>query len=54
MDTKIYIVQCALRLFVQHSYKEVTLAQLTKAAGLSKGALYHYFDSKGHRCEELV
>jgi AcrR family transcriptional regulator len=54
MDTRAHIVQCAFRLFVQHSYKEVTLAQLTKAAGLSKGALYHYFDSKEHLFEAVV
>ncbi|MGW6913480.1 TetR/AcrR family transcriptional regulator [Kitasatospora sp. NPDC054939] len=34
------------RLFAEHGYGAVGLAQLVGAAGVTKGALYHHFDSK--------
>lgn len=36
----------AFKLFFQKGYKEVTMSQLVKETGLSKGAFYHYFSSK--------
>ena len=45
-DSKEHIIKVACRLFLQKSFKEVTMQELVKSAGLSKGAFYHYFESK--------
>jgi AcrR family transcriptional regulator len=36
----------ALRLFLIHGYQNVSLAQIAKESGISKGGLTHHFDSK--------
>jgi AcrR family transcriptional regulator len=33
-------------LFEQHAYDELSMAQIARAAGISKALLYHYFPSK--------
>jgi AcrR family transcriptional regulator len=38
--------QVALDLFIKSSYEDITISQITKAAGLSKAGMYHYFSSK--------
>lgn len=45
-DSKEHIINVACKLFLQKSYKEVTMQELVKSTGLSKGAFYHYFESK--------
>lgn len=45
-DNRGHILATAFRLFFQKGYKEVTMSELVKESGLSKGAFYHYFDSK--------
>jgi AcrR family transcriptional regulator len=45
-DAKEHIIKIACKLFLQKSFKEVTMKELVKATGLSKGAFYHYFESK--------
>jgi TetR/AcrR family transcriptional regulator, transcriptional repressor for nem operon len=45
-DAKEHIIKVACRLFLQKSFKEVTMKELVKSTGLSKGAFYHYFESK--------
>ena len=44
--SKEHIIKVACKLFLQKSYKEVTMQELVKSTGLSKGAFYHYFESK--------
>jgi AcrR family transcriptional regulator len=34
------------RLFTEHAYDEISMAQIARAAGISKALLYHYFPSK--------
>jgi AcrR family transcriptional regulator len=34
------------RLFAEHSFEEISMQQIAKAAGVSKPLLYHYFPSK--------
>lgn len=53
-DTKVHILEVSLLLFLQKSYKAVTLSEIVKATGMSKGAFYHYFDSKQSLFEEVV
>jgi len=45
-DTRDQILTTAFKLFFEKGYKEVTMSDLVKATGLSKGAFYHYFSSK--------
>src|SRR6185312_10070198 len=45
-DTRTTILKAALLLFLEKGYKNVSYQDLVKKTGLSKGAIYHYFDSK--------
>lgn len=48
--TKEHITNMALRLFLLRGYKYVSLLDVAKEAGITKGAIYHYFSGK----EELL
>jgi len=45
-QAKSKIVTAAFQLFLENGYKGVSLADIIKATQLSKGAIYHHFDSK--------
>ena len=45
-ETKDYIVDQAYKLFLSRSYEAVSISEISKAIGLTKGALYHHFTSK--------
>lgn len=45
-DSKEHIIRVASKLFLNNSFKEVTMKEITNQTGLSKGAFYHYFESK--------
>lgn len=45
-QAKSKIVTAAFQLFLEHGYKGISLADIIKATQLSKGAIYHHFDSK--------
>ncbi|HEX3007568.1 MAG TPA: TetR/AcrR family transcriptional regulator [Bacteroidales bacterium] len=45
-DTKEHIILIASRLFLEKNFKEVTMKDIVDKTGLSKGAFYHYFESK--------
>lgn len=45
-DTRTNIMNAALRLFGERGYHATSLQDVIKAAGCSKGAFYHYFESK--------
>jgi AcrR family transcriptional regulator len=53
-ETKEHILQTSLHLFMQKGYKEVTMKDIVDNTGLSKGAFYHYFDSKEKVFEEVI
>jgi TetR/AcrR family transcriptional regulator, transcriptional repressor for nem operon len=53
-DTKQHILDIALRLFLQKTFKEVTMQEIVKKTGLSKGAFYHYFKSKELLFQEVL
>jgi TetR/AcrR family transcriptional regulator, transcriptional repressor for nem operon len=44
--TKEHILDTAFKLFSSKGFKEITMQDLVRASGLSKGAFYHYFKSK--------
>ncbi|MGF7025026.1 TetR/AcrR family transcriptional regulator [Sphingobacterium sp. HSC-15S19] len=53
-NSKDLIIATALKLFLQKSYYEVTMQDIVTATGLSKGAFYHYFNSKEKVFEEII
>jgi len=40
------VLDSALKLFVKHGYEDSTVEEISRDAGLSKGSIYWYFDSK--------
>jgi len=44
------LLEAALDVFAQHGYRKTRLDDVAEAAGVTKGAIYHYFDTK----EELL
>lgn len=45
-STREHILFTALKLILKKGYGNITMNELVKASGLSKGAFYHYFKSK--------
>jgi AcrR family transcriptional regulator len=45
-DTRQRILKAAFELFTSSSYDKVSIGDIVKKAGVSKGGLFHYFDSK--------
>lgn len=45
-ESRSKILQCALERFAEHGYDRTTVASIAKAAGISQGLIYHYYDSK--------
>src|SRR5437868_14431653 len=40
------LLEAALHVFAQHGYRNARLDDVADAAGVTKGAIYHYFDTK--------
>jgi TetR/AcrR family transcriptional repressor of nem operon len=53
-DSKEHILKTSFQLFLQRSFKEVTMKDIVLKTGLSKGAFYHYFSSKEQVFEEVI
>lgn len=45
-DTKKHIQECAIQLFKEHGYDNVTVMQICEQAGVTKRAFYYHFSSK--------
>jgi len=45
-DRKKHILKTALPLFVANGLQGTTISEIAKAAGMSKGLIYNYFESK--------
>ena len=52
--TREHILQVAGRLFLQRNYDGVSILDITRAAGMTKGALYHHFTSKEQLFEDVA
>lgn len=48
------ILTISLELFVKRGYYGVSTREISKAAGISSGLMFHYFKSKEHVYEELI
>lgn len=53
-DTKERILSIALYYFIKKPYTEVTMSEILKASGLSKGGFYHHFESKEILYHEVI
>jgi TetR/AcrR family transcriptional regulator, transcriptional repressor for nem operon len=53
-DGREHILQTAFTLFLQKSFKEVTMKEIVEKTGMSKGAFYHYFPSKEDLFIEII
>ncbi len=53
-DSKEHILKTSLILFLQKSYRDVTMKEIVEQSGLSKGAVYHYFKNKESLFNEIV
>ena len=62
MDKKTELMRQAIRLFAEKGYHQTTILEIAQAAGISKGAFYHHFESKEsmliailkHNYEEMI
>lgn len=45
-DARDALLDAAFRMFAERGYRAVRLEELAEAAGMTKGAIYYYFDSK--------
>lgn len=45
-NVKEQLLEAATRLFAKHGYANTSVAQICAEAGVSKGALYHHYESK--------
>jgi AcrR family transcriptional regulator len=53
-ETKERILSIALYYFLKKPYTEVTMNEILKASGLSKGGFYHHFESKEVLYHEVI
>ena len=53
-DSREHILKTSLLLFLQKGFKEVTMNEIVKSSGFSKGAFYHYFRSKEEVFKEVI
>jgi AcrR family transcriptional regulator len=53
-ESKKHIIITASKLFLEKSYKEVTMRDIVVQTKLSKGAVYHYFSSKEQLFTEVL
>ena len=53
-ETKEHILRESCALFLQKSFKEVTMKEIVKTTQMSKGAFYHYFKNKEQIFLEIV
>ena len=52
--SKNQILDAALKVFVQKGYVSTTMDDIVNESGLSKGAIYHHYDSKNHLFLNLI
>lgn len=53
-NSREHILNVAFKLFMQKSFREVTMKEIVDKTGMSKGAFYHYFESKEQVFLELI
>ena len=46
--TRRKLIRTARRLFAKHGYAGVSIEQIVRSAGVTRGALYYYYEEKAH------
>lgn len=49
-----HILQSALKVFAEDGYHNASISKVSKAAGISKGLMYNYFESKEELLQTLI
>jgi AcrR family transcriptional regulator len=52
--TREKIISSAKVLFSNYGFAQTSIEDIITSAGITKGAFYHYFDSKESICEEII
>ncbi|MBA0124989.1 TetR/AcrR family transcriptional regulator [Haloechinothrix sp. YIM 98757] len=52
-DVPVRLVSVATELFAKHGFESTSVQSIVDAAGVTKGAMYHYFDSKDDLLYEI-
>jgi AcrR family transcriptional regulator len=47
-ETRVRLFRCALKLFSERGFPNVTVEEITEAADVGKGTFFNYFESKDH------
>lgn len=53
-DSPERLLRAGLKLFVRKGYRGSSVAEITKAAGMTRGALYCHFKTKEHLAREII
>jgi len=53
-NTKDFIIDEAFKLFLNHSYEAVSISDISKVIGFTKGALYHHFKNKEELFKSVI
>ena len=54
IDSAERLLNAAVKLFVKKGYKGSSVAEITKDAGFTRGALYCHFETKEHLAREII
>ncbi len=54
LEKMILIMETSLELFAENGYHATSISQIAKKAGISKGLIYNYFDSKKELLDALI
>lgn len=54
LDTRERIIKTALRVFLEKGFDRAPLKEIAREAGVTKGGIYHYFESKEHLFREAL
>ena len=47
-ETRLRLFRCALHLFAERGFSNVTVEEITEAADVGKGTFFNYFETKDH------
>ena len=47
-ETRMRLFRCALQLFAEHGFSNVTVEDITEASDVGKGTFFNYFETKDH------
>lgn len=53
-ERRTHILQSALKVFAEDGYHNASISKVSKAAGISKGLMYNYFESKEELLQTLI